>query len=126
MIIRMYDFNVECFMANPSLSAINLCRKEDLRQIATHLNLTFAKAILKRDLKLFVIDILVELGIPCCRLGQVSLKDPLWASLAATLVGMPPLVCQQTAGSVPRKVGCQRHCSSFDASAYSLDPATTL
>lgn len=49
-------------MANPSLSVLNICRKDKKVQIASRLNLTFSKPILKRVLKALIVEKMAMLG----------------------------------------------------------------
>lgn len=56
-------FVLETFLESPSLEKLNNCRVDDLTEIAVHFNVSFAKPILKRDLKTLVLVKLVELGL---------------------------------------------------------------
>lgn len=46
----------------PSFSVLNVCRKDELLQIASRFELTFPKTILKKDLKALIVDKMAELG----------------------------------------------------------------
>ena len=59
----MSQFDLDSFLASPSLSLINCCRKDELAQIANHFSLIYPKQVLKRDLKALVVGKLVELGL---------------------------------------------------------------
>ena len=57
----MASFDFAGYLANPSFEHLHRCRKADLVEIAVHFNVSFAKTILKSELKTLVIDNLVEL-----------------------------------------------------------------
>lgn len=57
----MFDLNL--FLATPSISQINSCRKDDLAKIADHFNISYSKQLLKRELKALIIDRLVEMEV---------------------------------------------------------------
>lgn len=59
----MSHFDLDSFLACPSLSLINSYRKDDLAQIATHFGLVYSKPILKKELKALVVGMLVELKL---------------------------------------------------------------
>ena len=56
-------FDLEHFVVHPTLTQIASCRKEELGQIAVHFGITFAKTLLKKELKALAIDKLVEQGV---------------------------------------------------------------
>ena len=56
----MSDFDVEAFLFNPSWEKIDLCRKQDLLDIAAHLGVTLSKVLKLSELKETVIQVLVE------------------------------------------------------------------
>lgn len=56
-------FDLDSFLATPSLSQIDRCRKDDLAKIAHHFSITYPKPILKRELKALIVDKLVELKL---------------------------------------------------------------
>uniref|UniRef100_A0A3B3WC71 SCAN box domain-containing protein n=1 Tax=Poecilia mexicana TaxID=48701 RepID=A0A3B3WC71_9TELE len=56
-------FNLEHFLANPSLELIHSCRKCELLQIVEHFKLQVPKQVLKRDLKALVVGRLMETGV---------------------------------------------------------------
>ena len=58
----MAQFDLDSFLASPSLTLIDSYRKDDLVQIANHFSLTYPKQILKKELKALVVGKLVELG----------------------------------------------------------------
>lgn len=58
----MSEFDLECFVANPSLSVLNLCQKDKMLQITSQFNLTFTKSILTRDLKTLILEKMAMLG----------------------------------------------------------------
>lgn len=59
----MSPFDIENFLANPSLRLIDSCRKDDLAKIADHFSITYTKQLLKRELKALVVGKLVELKV---------------------------------------------------------------
>lgn len=73
-------FDLEYFVANPTLNQIDSCRKDELGQIAIHFRITFAKHLLKRELKALVITNLVEQGV---------IVGPVQTESAAIAVGIP-------------------------------------
>ena len=56
------DFDLDNLLANPSLTQLNMCRKDELVQIANHFRIPFSKHLLKRDLKTLIVGDLR--GIP--------------------------------------------------------------
>lgn len=73
-------FELEYFVANPTLNHIDSCRKDELGQIAIHFGITFTKHPLKREHKALVIDKLVEQGV---------IVGPEQTESAAIVVGIP-------------------------------------
>ena len=51
LVSKIASFDLESFLANPSLDQINKCRKDNLVEIAVHFSVSFAKSILKKGLK---------------------------------------------------------------------------
>lgn len=58
-----HGVNLQSFLDNPSLEAIEKCRKDELLKIATHFRISITKQSLKKEKKAEVIDRLVELDI---------------------------------------------------------------
>ena len=56
----MSEFNVTAFLFNPSWEQIDGCRKQDLIDIAAHLDVTLRKTLKLSELKEAVIQVLVE------------------------------------------------------------------
>ena len=63
----MNEFNVEAFLLNPSWEQIDHCRKQDLIDIAAHLDVTLPKTLKLSELKEAVIKVLVEHRTGCPR-----------------------------------------------------------
>lgn len=57
------QFDLDRFLASPSLRLVDNCRKDDLVKIATHFGLSFPQQILKKELKALVVSKLVELKL---------------------------------------------------------------
>lgn len=57
------QFDLDRFLASPSLQLVNSCRKDNLSKIAAHFGLSFPKQILKKELKVLVVSKLVELKL---------------------------------------------------------------
>lgn len=51
------------FVEHPTAAQIHNCRKDDLVEIATHFNIPFFRAMLKKEIKEWVISGLVEQGV---------------------------------------------------------------
>lgn len=56
-------FDLESFVATPTLDQLDSCCKDDLAKIADHFSIIFSKTILKRDLKALIIGKLVEMEV---------------------------------------------------------------
>nr|XP_054595500.1 uncharacterized protein LOC129162968 [Nothobranchius furzeri] len=59
----MAQFCVETFMEAPSREVLERCRKADLLQIAVNLALDIPNPVLKKDLKLLIVEHLEDIGI---------------------------------------------------------------
>ncbi|XP_070404067.1 uncharacterized protein [Nothobranchius furzeri] len=59
----MAQFCVETFMEAPSREVLERCRKADLLQIAVNLALDIPNPVLKKDLKLLIVEHLEDMGI---------------------------------------------------------------
>uniref|UniRef100_A0A3B3XHV5 SCAN box domain-containing protein n=1 Tax=Poecilia mexicana TaxID=48701 RepID=A0A3B3XHV5_9TELE len=59
----MAQFNLEEFLSNPTVEQFDVCRKDDLYEIASYLGIHVSKSLLKRELKSVVFSSLVEKGI---------------------------------------------------------------
>ncbi|GAA6082053.1 uncharacterized protein LOC110439519 [Tachysurus ichikawai] len=59
----MEKFNLENFITSPSLEQIELCRKQDLMQIADHFQIPLSKQSRKKELKRMLILRLKELQV---------------------------------------------------------------
>lgn len=58
-----HQFDLDSFLASPSISLADACRKDDLAKVASHFGLTVFRQILKKELKKLVLDKLVELQL---------------------------------------------------------------
>ena len=56
-------FDLESFLAGPSIGQLDRCRKDDLAQIADYFGLFYSRQTLKRDLKAIVVSKLAELAL---------------------------------------------------------------
>lgn len=56
-------FDLEAFLSQPSVEQLDVCRKDDLLQLAAHFGISVPKTILKRVLKPMLSLALVERGI---------------------------------------------------------------
>ncbi len=59
----MEVFNLQDFVTSPSVEQINLCRKQDLLQIADHFQIVVSKQSLKKEIKRILILRLNELQV---------------------------------------------------------------
>ncbi len=59
----MEVFNLQYFVICPSVEQINLCRKQDLFQIADHFQISVSKQFLKQEIKRILILRLNELQV---------------------------------------------------------------
>ena len=57
------EFDLDNLLANPSLTQLDGCRKDELVQVANHFRIPFPKQILKRNLKALIVGDLVEQGV---------------------------------------------------------------
>ncbi len=69
----MEVFNLQDFVTSPSVEQINLCRKQDLLQIADHFQIVVSKQSLKKEIKRILILRLNELQVlPTSNVGGVE------------------------------------------------------
>ncbi|XP_032434188.1 uncharacterized protein LOC116729628 [Xiphophorus hellerii] len=59
----MAQFNLEDFLGNLSVQQLDVCRKDDLFEIASYFGINVSKSLLKHDLKSLIISSLVEKGV---------------------------------------------------------------
>lgn len=119
---------MEAFLANPTLSTINLCRKDELLIVASHLHIPVTKAMLKRDLKSLVIANLVESGVIEIPMEAEIKTLPVAVSAEAEGVGAlkPHAVSSmegEVGGGLKTPVTLPRYDPSPESSARSRDEA---
>lgn len=56
-------FDLNSFLASPSIKLVDSCRKNELAQIASHFGLTVPRQVLKKELKALVLHKLVEMKL---------------------------------------------------------------
>ncbi|XP_013889416.1 uncharacterized protein LOC106536648, partial [Austrofundulus limnaeus] len=81
----MAQFDLKHFLECPSLDQLELCRKDDLSQIATHFSISCPKQLLKTELKNLVVERLVELKL--IEFPEPSVAQP---SVSATVPSAGP------------------------------------
>ena len=59
----MARFHFGSFVSSPTLEWLDGCQKDDFCLIATHYNIPVSKNLLKSDLKVSVVDGLVDQGL---------------------------------------------------------------
>lgn len=82
----MSQLELNSFLASPSLSVVDSCRKDDLAQMAIHFGLIVPKSILKRELKALVISKSVQVELVKkyqCRLHQLWWRMSTWVERLA-------------------------------------------
>ncbi len=73
LVIHYEVFNLQDFVTSPSVEQINLCRKQDLLQIADHFQIVVGKQSLKKEIKRILILRLNELQVlPTSNVGGVE------------------------------------------------------
>lgn len=73
LLFIMEMFNLQDFVIRPSVEQLNLCRKQDLLQIADHFQIVVSKQSLKKEIKRLLIRHLNELQVlPMSNVGDLD------------------------------------------------------
>ncbi|XP_077962647.1 uncharacterized protein LOC144410342 [Gasterosteus aculeatus] len=123
-------FDLAAFLSQPSVEQLDVCRKDDLLQLATHFGISVPKTILKRVLKPMLSLALVERGIIVVpELPEKELMFPVAGSAAKGEVTPTPDLATDVsdtdrAGERPATpLTLPRFDPSSDSSAHSLGGA---
>ncbi|TKS66044.1 hypothetical protein D9C73_000100 [Collichthys lucidus] len=92
----MAAFNIDEFVANPSLVQLDKCKKSELREIAEYFGVAASGTLVKAELKAVVLDRLLAEGV---------LGLPALAESSEMTGGDDPLVGEAERGAEPRLAG---------------------